>query len=107
MLKYFESKVKGLHKEDFAVGPMQVPNDLRGSSFLVDDPQHKTTTPLPEVPNDTPAQASVNTIDECDDDDDGRPSNEYVLVSLPHGFSSIFDCISLLLNYFANIIFKI
>jgi hypothetical protein len=87
MLKYFESKVKGLNKEDFAVGPMQVPKDLRGSSFLFDDRQQKANT---VDPNNTPAQSSVQTIiyDESDDEY-VRPSNEYVLVSLSRRFPSI------------------
>jgi hypothetical protein len=89
MLKYFESKVKGLNKEDFAVGPMQVPDDVRGSSFLGRDPQHEGACHrAPQDPNDNPALGSVLQTQAHDEgnEDYVRPSNEYVLVSLSRRF---------------------
>jgi hypothetical protein len=80
MKKYFESKMKGLRKEDFAAKALDGGGkEDYGSSFLDDGDQV-------EMPASETAQRS-STLSKIEDEDvedtgDVRPSNEYVLVSL-------------------------
>ena len=83
MLKFFESKVtkvKGLIKEEFAVGPMQV-REGGGSSFMACD--DKVDVEISPVPNDNVVQASMESVAEHEDEQEMArlPSNVYVLVS--------------------------
>lgn len=83
MLKFFESnatKVKGMMKREFAVGPMQV-REGEGSSFMACDDQVDVEVPAP--PNKNVVQTSMTSVVEQEDEDVivEIPSNVYVLVS--------------------------
>lgn len=88
MLRFLESKVtkaRGLMQEDFAVGPMQLSEGDRGSSFLASDDRDEVE--VPTAPNDNVAEPSMQSIAEDELEElVVRPSNVYVLVSLSNLF---------------------
>lgn len=81
MLRFLESKVtkaRGLMQEDFAVGPMQLSEGDRGSSFLASDDRDEVE--VPTAPNDNVAEPSMQSIAEDELEElVVRPSNVYVL----------------------------
>ena len=83
MLRFIESKVttaKGLRQEDFAVGPMQLSEGDRGTSFLATDDHDVVEAPT--VLNDYVVEPSMKSIAEDEWEElVVRPSNVYVLVS--------------------------